>query len=312
MMPTSKSRSSAKPDFKQIVLDALRRDLADVGDRLSDERRALQLARERLAHCDRQLLQGSAAHVDMFASSHEVDMSCLMEDRGDLSTAVVFCRRAVEDLIAAHGERHASTIDAKRKLASLLHDTGDMASAEPLYREVLEVRQTTLGATAPETLSSTVDLAMAYRDRGDLAAAEPLLRWAMVHQLRSLGEAHLETLCTTGNLTDLLRERGSLVEAARVLGDAPALAHTHLGPLHMTTLVLDAKAAALRRAAAMVQETERGDSRLGPGSVDRRTAEALMGAAVQRMVEALGRAHPQSRKYAAVLAAWQSCSTLAE
>ena len=230
---------------------------------------------------------------DRSPSVDVMDMARVMEDRADFETAATLCLEAYERRRSFLGEDHPRTQAALRKLASLKHDAGDVASAEPLYREVLRQRTAALGASHPRTLSASVDVAMALAELGELEEAEERLRLALHGQLSVIGRRHPETLWTIGNLADVLREQGRVADAIAIFGDVLRVAFDTLGKTHLTTLVLGAKAARLRYESAREAEDAEGA----------RVASAQLWQVVQSMREALGRAHPQTVKYAAVVEA---------
>jgi hypothetical protein len=254
---------------------------------------ALQHLPMRSAHTDASAAQPQPQPSDTNQEPNDaMDVVRVLEDRGDIETAAVLCGRVVAERRATLDGLHPSTVSAVRKLASLLHDAGDCAAAAPLYAEVLEARRCTLGVRHPQALSALVDWAMVQSDLGNVEEAEEGLREALLGQLATLGKEHCETLGTVGNLADLMRADGRLSDAVAMFGDALKLAFAVLGPAHMTTLVLGAKGARLRfeLAARAARHSDAG------------MAVAQLEQVVASMREALGSKHPQTRKYAEVLA----------
>lgn len=89
--------------------------------------------------------------------------------------AVELLERALFEIEREHGSEHASTVEARTRLAIVLQHRGRVAEALPLFEEVLAQRERLQGASAPETLLARYRLALAFRDAGSHRRAAILL-----------------------------------------------------------------------------------------------------------------------------------------
>ena len=216
-------------------------------------------------------------------------------------------------------------------VAAKMVEQGRLPEAEALYREMLVVRRAKLGPKDPDTLAALGNLALNLRLQGKLAEADPLCRESLAASREvldtmidagnfgkllleqgMLGEAepllveavtwwrkqHGNGGFCNGPLVELLREQGRLPEAGQELGTLVEDMRAKFGPHHQTALESEAISARLRiaigyRALSVIATAVEPD-----GTVD---GAADLRAAVERMGEFLGAAHPYTVKWQRVL-----------
>ena len=232
------------------------------------------------------------------------------------------------------GERGTSLMISN--VAAKLVEQGRLSEAEALYREMLAARREKLGNRDPDTLAALGNLALSLRLQGKLAEAEPLCRESLAASREVLGNDDQGTMVDAGNygkllleqgklgeaeqllvevvawwrkkhgnggfcngpLVELLREQGRLPEARQELGTLAADMRAKFGPHRQATLEAEAIAARLRyalghRALSVIAAAVEPDGTVGGG--------ADLRAAVERMGEFLGAAHPYTVKWQLVL-----------
>lgn len=104
--------------------------------------------------------------------------------------ALPHLRRALEILIAHHGENAAEALDCNDMLARALAATGDNAAAVTALRRSLEIKKLVHGDSSQEVADCHNDLAIALQEIGEGALAEHEARAALSLHIELFGETH--------------------------------------------------------------------------------------------------------------------------
>ena len=231
-------------------------------------------------------------------------------EQGRLSAAEALCREMLVARREKLGNRDPDTLAALGNLALSLRLQGKLAEAEPLCRESLAASREVLGN---DDQGTTVDYGKLFPPPGHhLDQLFGFTQLALLQEQGKLGEAEqllLEVVAwwrkkhgnggfCNGPLVELLREQGRLPEARQELGTLAADMRAKFGPHRQATLEAEAIAARLRyalghRALSVIEAAVEPDGTVGGG--------ADLRAAVERMGEFLGAAHPYTLKWQRVL-----------
>lgn len=251
----------------------------------------------------------------------------LYSSQGRYEQAEEFFRKALEIDIRLRGEAHPETLTTMSNLSNMFARQGRYDEAEPLCIKTYELRRCVLGEEHPKTLASMNALAVLYRKQERFVEAEPLLVQALEVKRRVLGEEHPNTLVAMNNLANFLAVRGRYEESERYHLQALAIRRRVLGEEHPQTATSVANVAELYALEGRHQEAEPlyrkalelrlrflGDKHadtldslrgLIRSLVELRRfeeAESLALEAHRELSTALGVAHPQTQRAAALLA----------
>lgn len=124
---------------------------------------------------------GEAAGVRLIA---EADA---FRDAGSFNAAKPLYRQAVEDRIAAFGEKHEAVAVAINRLANIHYQLKQDRDAAEWFERALTIREAVLPPEAPDLRLSVNNLANCYRNLGRYAEAEILYRRSLAMLKRLTG-----------------------------------------------------------------------------------------------------------------------------
>ena len=240
-------------------------------------------------------------------------------------------RAALVQVPPSH-ERDVLLANAINNLAVSAYNQGHLDEAAGLYRDAIDILRK-LSPTPADLPGARQNLGVIYRLRGDLAEAERLFRDALEGRRLLLGADHPNVAIAEVHLGDTLMRERRFDEARTLLDAAVALQRRVLPPGHLDLArstaalgLLDARTAQAARGEPLLREalairqrvlgeghwlTASVASALGESlTVQRRfpEAEGVLLPALDRMVAALGGAHPAAvetrERIAALYDAW--------
>jgi len=126
-------------------------------------------------------------------------------------------RRAIDILVARHGEDSLELASLYHNLGGLDHGRGEPALAEPHARRAVEIREAALGPDHPTVAADLAAWAAVLDDLGRVEEAEAAYRRALDIFVRVHGEVHYEVGFTLASLGALQAGQGRWNDAAATL-----------------------------------------------------------------------------------------------
>jgi serine/threonine-protein kinase len=141
-------------------------------------------------------------------------LATLMHFSGRYAEAETLFREALEERIAAIGERAYWSLITREYLADLLHTRGRYAEARAEFERSLAGALATIGESDPLTATMQRYLGDVARDSGRFDEADAMYARALATQLPAHGERHPNTAGTRLSRGRLRLEQGRYAEAA--------------------------------------------------------------------------------------------------
>lgn len=258
-------------------------------------------------------------------------LASILQHRGEYEAAVKLYRQANEGCVRALGEEHSITLTSASGLALALHSQGNYEAAEQIGQQALNLSRKILGEEHCGTLESADNLAAVLQKQGKMEAAEEMFRWAQEGFRKVLGIEHPQTINSTSNLAAMLLLRGSFDNAHQLLVPAIKVSEKTLGKEHPDTLGSMNNLAWVYLGQGRLEEAEQlgahvlktskrslGENR--PGTLvsmctlshilhrmgSRTKALSLMLDCVEKRIEVLGLAHPDTVGAINIVELWAS------
>jgi len=191
----------------------------------------------------REALDATAASIDGLARGNQVveatvrnTLGTVYQSLGEYQTAEGMLREAVRLFGSIDGAEAATTLAARRNLASAMIDRGEIDAGEREIRETIALAEAALGRAAPETIGAMADLARVHEERGDIEEAERVLRAALDAGRGALPDTDPLMLTLVHNLSTNLKSQGRLAEAEPMARESLDARRRVFGEKHPQTL----------------------------------------------------------------------------
>ncbi len=151
--------------------------------------------------------------------------------------AIALARTSVAGLVAALGEDHPATADARMQLGGLLSEALEHAEAEQLLRTAHDTHRRAFGPRHATTATSMNALARVLARAGRQDEAERLAREALGIWAEALGRRHSAYAGALGQLAEMLEQRGRLDSARQLHAEAVAIRSRAVGSDNVLTAI---------------------------------------------------------------------------
>lgn len=151
--------------------------------------------------------------------------------------AMALTRASVAGLVAALGDEHPATADARVQLGGLLSEAHEHAEAEQLLRKAHDTHRRAFGPRHATTAGSMNALARALARAGRQGEAERLAREALDIWAETLGRRHSAYAGALGQLAEMLERRDALDSARQLHAEAVAIRARAVGPDNVLTAI---------------------------------------------------------------------------
>jgi len=130
-----------------------------------------------------------------------------------LEQAEMFCRDALESLIAIYGPMHIKVANCMNTLAGILYSQGRLKEAEPFCIKLLYIYEGAYGPDHADVGMAVNNLAMMYHVQGKYKQADRMYQRAIRIRTKALGEKHPVVVALIDNYCNLLSTTGRTRDA---------------------------------------------------------------------------------------------------
>ena len=188
------------------------------------------------SQAERNLEEAMAISVAAFGEASEEaaaarnNLAVLYKYWGRFDDGLRLYTRALESIIAIHGDESLASATVYHNIGGILHAGGNFAAAEEPARKAWEISRRMLGEADPRTMLDAAAYAGVLDGLERYDESEPIYRRALAIFEQGYGPEHYEIAATLHNLAAVLAATGRPAEAENSYRRALAIKEKLLGP----------------------------------------------------------------------------------
>ena len=152
------------------------------------------------------------AAAELSAKAHNILAHCLI-GKGDGRAAEILLRAALDQDVAALGDRNETVAEEWVELGTVLGNAGQYDESEKAFARGIGAWRAVYGENSFHVAHALNELSNMLSDKGDFAGAEQALRQSLQIRLDTVGPTHRDTLVVEHNLLVNLELQGRLAES---------------------------------------------------------------------------------------------------
>ncbi len=171
-------------------------------------------------------------------TANKYNSSCVQyHKRGDIKTALDYCKKVLEIKERVLGKNHASTAISYNNIGTLYQDMGNYKEALSYYKKALEIFEKVLGKNHPYNARSYNSIGSLYKDVGNYKDALSYYKKALEIDEKVLGINHTSTARDYNNIGLIYYYMGGYKEALSYYKKALEIFEKVLGKNHTSTAI---------------------------------------------------------------------------